>query len=150
MFKPIGNKATRRRLMSPRSRTGCVAEDCRRSCRQRRPACPVRHAPCAACTCFFLRARRNPTGVEKRAAHHAVHRALREHLRSRTGRRCSPAPSRTHAEAQANNAHFAHSHIHTHTRTHTHTKHTRTHTRTHARTHTHTHQYISLYVYIYI
>jgi len=45
LFKPIGDKATRRRIVSPRSRTGCAAEDCRRSCRQRRPACPVRRAP---------------------------------------------------------------------------------------------------------
>jgi len=40
---------------------------------------------------LFLRARRNPSGAKKRAAQHAVRRALREHLRSRTGRRCSSA-----------------------------------------------------------
>jgi len=123
------------------------------------PSCCVPCAPCAACTCFFLRARQNPTGAEKRAAQHAVHCALREHLRSRTKRRCSPAPSLTHAEAQANNAHFAHSHArihtHVHTRTHTHTYahlllatrrrtksthihiHTHIHTRIHTRAHTH-------------
>jgi len=46
LFKPIGDKATRRRLVSLRSRTGCEAEDCRRSCRHSavllRALCAVR------------------------------------------------------------------------------------------------------------
>ena len=54
-------------------------DDCRRSCRQRRP---VRRAPPAAGRrhLLFQRARRNLIGAVKRAAQHAVRRALREHL----------------------------------------------------------------------
>jgi len=137
-------KATRRRLVSPRSRTGCAAEDCRRSCRQPpAPSC-VPCAPCAACTCFFY-AHAEIRPARRSALRNTLFTARLESIFAHgqeAGRRCSPAPSRTHAEAQANNAHFAHGHIHTHT--HTPSTHAHTHARTHA--HSHTHQYIAAFL----
>jgi len=136
LFKPIGDKAPRHRLVSPRSRTGCAAEDCRRSCRQRRPACPVRRAPPAP-PFFYEHAEIRP--ARRSALHNTQFAARLESIFAHGQEGAAPAPLRTHAEAQANSAHFAHTATYTHT--HTHTKHTRTHTCTNAHTHT------SIYVY---
>ena len=152
LFKPIGDKATRRRLVSPRSKTGCAAEDCRRSCRH--SACPVRRTPPAP-TFFYEHAEIRPARrsvlhntqftarLESIFAHGQEGAAL-QRLRGLT-------PRHRLIMHTSHTATYTHTHTHTHTDTDTHTHQARTHTRTHVRTHTHTHTHIyNVYIYVYL
>jgi len=74
LFKPIGDKATRRRLVSPRSRTVCAAEDCRRSCRH---SAVLLRALCAVRRLHLLFSTSTPKSDRRREARCTTRSSLR-------------------------------------------------------------------------
>jgi len=100
LFKLIGNKATRRRLGTARSRTSCAAEDLHRL-PAILPSAPssVPRAPCAAGICFF---NEHTPKTDRRAEARFNNTQFAARLESSLAHRregAAPAPSRTHAAA---------------------------------------------------